>query len=112
MSRAIDAKVADRVFGLKVEQNVGDKKPRFTLVDGMAPARYSEDPAADYEVLLYVRGKWDEPETRYFNSALQNLWMQREAQQRKYTVYGFWFGFWYEPGDYSKAALKALGEDA
>ncbi len=59
------------------------------------PPNYTTDIAADYSVLVKVRETWDSEATGRFVDALIALWHFPTPIQ-------------YRPGDYSKAALKAL----
>lgn len=76
-----------------------------TWVDGWGPLAvpdYTTDPFDDYLVLKHVRETWGWEQKSNFSDALQLLW-SREG------THAWWLK--YEPGDYSRAALKALGED-
>lgn len=102
MSRELDAKVAEKVFGLSVQEfQLEDGDIRYRLIDGMAPARYTEDARADYEVLRHIRETWTVDQITAYIFALHDLW-GREGD--------ICFEMSYRPGDWSRAALKALGE--
>ena len=63
--------------------------------------RFSTDPAADYEVLKVVR-RWPDDRHPFFAKALERIWMDR-CQHDSLPLWSML----YEPGDYSRAALKA-----
>ncbi|MCG8434414.1 MAG: hypothetical protein MJA83_10320 [Gammaproteobacteria bacterium] len=76
---------------------------------------YTTDPSADYEVLKFIRGTARKVEggllisSYKFCEALSEI-MRNRGQE----IMGFWPPrdfFYYEPGDYSKAAIKALDND-
>jgi len=125
VSRELDAKVAEKVMGLIFPRSLWVTD---TLVERQECPRYTTDPSADYEVLKQIREK----------SASSIQWMEflrelnliqfkrgvgggkltdgetRAASDPNSAMYGFYERFnalRYEPGDYSKAALKALGEE-
>jgi hypothetical protein len=103
MSRELDAKVADKVFGMRVEFYESEN------YDPMSNApSYTTDTAADYEVLRRVREKWSRAKFKAFVLALDDLWDARIGD--KHESPGQW-ACMYEPGDWSRAALKALGEE-
>ena len=66
------------------------------------PSAYSTDPSADYEVLRRVRETWDKHAKWSFREALWRIWTDREDIAHTAVLL-------YQPGDYSIAALKALG---
>lgn len=66
---------------------------------------YTSCPAADYEVLKHVRQNWENELLSRFEKSLWVCWQFRLVTS---DMAGFMA---YEPGDYSRAALKALGED-
>jgi hypothetical protein len=84
---ALDAKVAEKVLG----------------THWVYP--YTTDAGCDYEVLKHVREHWSENKHDEFTAALGAIWVERRKAVRTN------FAMCYEPGDYSKAALKALGEE-
>lgn len=112
MSRELDALVAEKVFGISVARCMvidhGETLYSGPVLesDGGPPAPYTSDAGVDFEVLKHVRENWpDEPQMRRFTTCLILLWEARRPE----SFIGDNFEL-YEPGDYSKAALKAIGE--
>lgn len=68
------------------------------------PHSFAETPQDDYRVLQHIRKTWDLNAQEWFWSALVGVW---KARLRKPDVYNISLN--YEPGDYSRAALTALG---
>lgn len=102
--REQDKRVAE-ILGYKVrEEWDGFWMTTFTGED-MPLLHFTTDPAADYKVLEWVRGKYSEDDFvgGMFLSALDDIWC---AESR-----GRWGGdsLAYQPGDYSRALL-ALDE--
>lgn len=67
-------------------------------------AEYTSDPAADYKVLLHVRENWDIEKQKKFSEELARMNM----------FYTSWFHHGlmsYQPGNWSRAALKVLGHE-
>ena len=66
---------------------------------------FSSDIAADYEVLVFVRENWDKGKRLTFGFQLSTLFDDR------WTIDDFGdietAGYYYQPGDYSRAALAA-----
>lgn len=114
MSQEIDALVAEKVFGWKRDpKNQGSWIPpgREPLAVGFFTARpgaYTTDPSADYEVLKHVREKWGRAKLKQFILCLDDVWNARIGANGDKD--GMW-AVMYEPGDYARAALKALGEE-
>ena len=85
--------------------------------DSMCP-HPSTNPADDYAVLCHVREKLATPEWEgvkwwEYEDALKRIWMRRFARavphlRRTLSAWVAWH-LQYEPGDYSRAALAALG---
>lgn len=77
-----------------------------TVIDATGVKKYSTDPAADYEVLVKVRETWDRAQFMRFCAELADIaigrssWVSRGDDE----VCGM-----YQPGDYAKAALRAVG---
>lgn len=70
------------------------------------------DPAADYEVLVHVRGTWDEPDKACFAECLQRIFLARDPEPclpREHIGFEEMIEF-LQPGDYSRAALMAAQE--
>lgn len=109
MSREIDAKVAEKVMGWR--EIVPFDGPWGVPNDGhdsnlRAPVpRYTTDASADCEVLKHVRETWEPTAIDKFEKALWVAWQIRLVVS---NLAGFMA---YQPGDYSRAALKALGEE-
>lgn len=134
MSREIEILVAEKVMGWTYTRpanrydlrSPGSLRPDFMLdyqidfVDGpkpdvfvdtsMVPA-YLTDPAADYSVLVRVRETWsDDPEQKRFRVAFAKITEDRRAAKAgQWRASGSGMFMFYEPGDYSRAALAALG---
>lgn len=125
--RVLDALVEQNVFGRDVTwvkgsdgagipcvlgQGVGliikDETPEGKSVDGVGyvVARYTTDPAADYSVLVHVRENWDwEAQQKFAYCLDQRVYMARQIKLRSQIPRTLI----YQPGDYSRAALQALG---
>lgn len=107
MSREEDAEVAEKVFGLQINKlfTHDDYDPILVLAaDNKPPAAYTTDPSADYEVLKHVRENWEDGPRLKFCDELNEIWASRALLSQ-------WHNSWeqfYEPGDYAKAALKAI----
>lgn len=111
MSRELDAKVADKVMGWKfpfsAERMRGDWHDHWhdeinkTLYLPEQLPWFTSNAGDDYEVLKHVREKWDEQMQVNFSGALAKIKFSRSHR----------WELNYEPGDYSRAALKALGEE-
>lgn len=61
-------------------------------------------PADDYSVLCHVREKWDGGMCDAFGHALEDIWMSEKNDCSFLPTCCR-----YRPGDYSRAALAALG---
>lgn len=119
--RELDAKVATLVMGGRltcpVDNDCGhsvgvtrwgtDAKRNFCELNGkeIVIPHYTSDPSADYEVLKHVRETWSAEQQNKFDDALEDIMI---AHTGKYP--NAWHSILYEPGDWSRAALKALGE--
>lgn len=106
-----DALVAERVFdgeleGYEVEPGFCGFAPGIRAKDVFAPKRFSSDISADYAVLVHVRTKWSDIRQYEFG---QHLWDIMECHSMLGSYLGT-HGF-YEPGDYARAALKAVGAE-
>lgn len=116
MSRELDALVAEKVMGWHWCPNWGcytseEWKKDCPPPDGIykCSERISfSDVASDYEVLKQVREKWLIPDQYLFLAELCRLieWRRRKVAGQLHSS----FFMFYEPGDYSRAALKVLGE--
>jgi hypothetical protein len=69
--------------------------------------RYSADPAADYAVLKHVRETWGIDEVFAFLNALQAAQSKRMRGASDNVPHGLSWQLFYEPGDYSRAAVSA-----
>lgn len=111
MSRELDAKVATKVMGWRqVEEYFGSSPTgRFNWCCGTKKyidfVPYSTDVKWDYEVLKHVREKWTREQQDKFAEACDDVMAVRCTPNSQ------WWCIAYEPGDWSKAALKALGEE-
>lgn len=102
----IDREIAEKVMGWPRRSN--DYAEWWLTSSG---GRFDEDwnPSTniqhDYEVLKHVRENWDKDMDEKFASHLFNNCNKRvPARGVGYNVF-----LYYEPGDYSKAALAAIG---
>lgn len=102
---ALDALVAEKVFGWKKTRGVGGLTGYGRDAAGelrVLPA-YSTDIAADYSVLVHIRDAWSANQLKNFRA---HLWKTWDARHRGLMVLKSELS--YEPGDYSRAALAAL----
>ena len=124
MSRELDALVAEKVMefvkNARGQWHQKHNPPMATYHDMAMVPSYTTDVSADYEVLKHVREKWPKNEMEIdrfdkFLSALAQMWDERCRSFECGLSYGSGYGHgaklgrMYEPGDYSKAALNALG---
>jgi len=102
MSRELDAKVAEKVLGLHTNDH---SKYWFDVLGTIVYMRDFFEPTTDikcdYEVLKHVRENWSINDQLRMDKEMAGIISFR-------SVYGAYL--FYQPGDYSKAALKALGE--
>lgn len=102
MFRELDALVAKKVMGW-IHGPDGWLIPFGMPAKKTGLSQFTTDPSADYEVLKHVREHWNTAQLLHgFDSALVDIWNSRRRIETMVC---------YEPGDYSKAALKALGEE-
>lgn len=101
------------------ELKYGKSRAAGGVIDNTRVPYYITDPAADYRVLEYVRKEWATPEHdgggdwKGFENELKKIWRARAefyslGDKSERTGWVEWFAQ-YEPGDYSCAALAALG---
>ena len=79
--------------------------------DGWGPLavpNYTDDPRDDYEVLRHIRETWPEHELELDNFDRFQAELANILEQRILVGYGNIIVSYYEPGDYSRAALKVL----
>lgn len=114
MTDELDWKVSEKVLGRTTDYRPGvaGSLARVhmcmeSLGDGTCrPIRhYTTDPRDDYEVLKHVREKWDENQQRAFQRCLLET-----MSKRGWCSITTGYAWLYEPGDYSRAALLAIGE--
>lgn len=138
MSRELDAKVAERIFGWHIfrvgYEGTDDETPEqrkyeaefqkgsFGVVgwyafipegkevvrwdDGSRQYyRFTTDASWDYEVLKHALETWAGEQWAAFKEALDGILGERSGIHHEWSNVIF-----YQPGDYSKAALLALGE--
>lgn len=109
--RRISSFVAEHVFGYSINRGEiqGNGRPYYEVWIDRAEVTHNPisflHVASDYLVLAHVREHWAEtdgegPLQWDFYLALESMWLERNDQ---YTLMS------YQPGDYSKAALKSLG---
>lgn len=70
--------------------------------------RYGDDPAADYAVLKHVREHWVERKLLRMRRWLSALWKGRADDAMDTNDPMNLTPLYYEPGDYSRAALAVL----
>lgn len=110
-SREFDALVATKVFGIELCDHYGHPKCNKCELNHSyweritPPLYYSTDPNSDYTVLFEVRTNWDDVKQRKFAARLMEIHEQRAALSKTRKC----DNMLYEPGDYSLAALVALG---
>lgn len=111
-TRKLDGLIAEQVFATDKWSVWWDNYDDEISDEGESPVRqgyavydsvphYTTDAAADYLVLVHVRESWDQEKRHLFEVNLEGIWLKRN---RWYTT-----PVWYEPGDYSRAALAVLG---
>lgn len=118
MSRELDATVAEKVMGQTLlwiheikawvvsvrDAALVSDQPAQLAIDFEVP-HYTTDAAADYLVLQKVRETWDESKRHKWHDYLMALWRSRwnddYVSHRDLILQ-------YQPGDYSRAALKAM----
>ena len=107
MSRELDVLVAEKVMGWRLAINGRWSVPSAHPMSNMPSdvPGFTTDPHDDYEVLKHVREKWDGDMQDKFTERLGDVFMKRRGVSENRLN----FALRYEPGDYSKAALNALG---
>jgi hypothetical protein len=125
MDRELDIQIAERIMGIAPLDirakgstetvRVWTRQPNL-YKDGARsasdlrlwalPDRYTTAPDADYEVLKRVRETWDEPSQFRLGNLLDEVWAARTSLGHRYVPEN---AVMYEPGDYAKAALAAIG---
>lgn len=134
MSRELDALVAEKVMGWQWYVDLDDVASKIhgyrylhkgvphwsRKASGNEPIwhdhiyglpEFTTDPAADYEVLKHVRERWSLQDKTVFEDALSTLFADKFRRDRTGSIVSWNTSCLYEPGDYSMAALKALGLD-
>ncbi len=85
-------------------------KPRRTHeIDAKGVPNFTTDANADYQVLCKVRDHWQWKQIDTFHFELLAIWQNRYYAFNPHRA-NVGFHLWYEPGDYSRAALNALTE--
>jgi hypothetical protein len=115
----VDMLVAEKVMGLEPWPGAPGAFKAPIVLPGQQPRpshppSYSTDPAADYEVLVKVRETWQGLNRMWFNVKLKGILQQHSLEDpllgREDTEdVPLWDEGQYRPGDYSHAALLALG---
>lgn len=111
--RELDAKVAEKVMGWKRSQfnanhfEISPSSYRSIVPESWHGFEPSTNAVDDYEVLKHVRENWEQLMHDKFTECLGKIWVKRREDKTKFVN----FAMCYEPGDYSRAALKALGEE-
>ncbi len=103
MSRELDAKVAELVMGWDFVSEGYGRAPIFQHVPDLRypVPPYTTNASDDYEVLKHVRETWSDPDMVLgFQDSLNELWDARWKGGPNLTI-----AYYYEPGDYSIAAL-------
>ncbi len=119
VNRELDAKVAEKVMGWVRDEfaphifntpNGGYRSLAESDFSGFEPFKDVRD---DYLVLKHVRESWVFSKRKQFAVNLQRLISDRVKQSPIENLTIAWpdVALLYESGDYSKAALKALGEE-
>ena len=114
--RKIDALVAEKVMGwgkyvrnefsrMVPDHSAPDYEYNFDRPSTLPP--YSTNAKYDYQVLKQVRENWDAEQTGNFCGQLDLIWMARYYGRTDPRLKDGVLQ--YEPGDYSRAALAALG---
>lgn len=109
----IDALAAERVMGCQAGQceskcYVDHNNDHWSVSSmfghpGARAFHPTSDPSTDYLVLVKVRGSWDRRALKLFDDRLRALWVERFYDPRLRGR-----GASYEPGDYARAALRAI----
>lgn len=112
--RILDARVARRIMGWK--PHIVQERRSNTRADAANPMIpdvpwYTSDPAADYEVLKRVRATWSPALNVEFARQLERIWKDRFYAGMTLPLLSSWVCC-YQPGDYSRAALRALDAEA
>ncbi len=100
-----DALVAE-MMGWSIEHHDG-KPPHFHRTSEkshwvwLADWSPSTDPATDYEVLVFVRENWETKQQDMFRMSIDDIWNERMDFSISFVI----GGYYYQPGDYSRAAL-------
>lgn len=112
MSRELDAKVAEKVMGWTPLHDAPseawrtqDNEVRTSEPTSFRRFSPSQSCDSDNEVLKHVRENWDARQMREFQVHLASIWASEDEHDP------WLLGAKYRPGDYSRAALKALGEE-
>lgn len=85
-------------------------KPRRThSLDAMPVPRFTTDVGPDYAVLARVRDTWGTMQVDDFNFALLTIWQNRYNGFEPHRE-NVGFHLWYQPGDYTRAALEVMKE--
>lgn len=98
MSREMDALVAEKVMGWTMSERLGYGLPIASSVPPVKCPEYTSDVADDYRVLQHVRENWEFAARFRMGQMLWAMWDLRGHTELAY-----------EPGDFSLAALAALG---
>lgn len=108
----LDARVAVEVMGWRRSSRRSDHSNELWWDglgedSGITPLRpFSTDPTADYKVLKVAR-EWPSEKKEAFCEALLDIWCCRSKTHGR----RFWpLALYYEPGDYSRAALDVPPE--
>lgn len=112
--REIDFLVQERVFGWTPLGTGGWLTPERNTVLSIYTPTYTTDASADFVVLAHVRDTWHGINRMWFNVKLKGILQQHGLDDpllgREDTDdVPLWDSGQYHPGDWSKAALMALG---
>lgn len=103
----LNAAVAEEVMGIDLDGTKPDLPIR-----GIGCQLYATDISADYEVLDYIRQHWpDEKPGELWEAFCENLWELSVLRKRIGWNLVFDSHGLYQPGDYARAALKAVRQE-
>lgn len=108
MDNELNAAVAEKVFGwvkVVIELPSQGAWGWNKSLGGCREAvpNYATNPTDDYEVLVFVRDTWSRDRQEKMWDALESKWVA--------AAYDEWPALGYQPGDYARAALAALGDE-
>ena len=112
--RERDTKIERLVFHTKLCPHIKDEYGKCSTCGlnkshwkEVEPPRHFFNPAHDYAVLVRVRETWDVLARDHFAARLDRIWKDRRESDEGDPGFR---GMYYTVGDYSLAALLALGD--